>query len=312
VTLGAALGLLACYGALAAAAVFVCGPRTHRLPPERLMPGAVPSTSSLSTATERVFELVDSRLSRDGRRAARAETLARAGVSLRPGDYLILVGAAMVTAAAVGLLLSGFLLALFLAVLAPVIAGFTLKVLTGRRQSAFADQLDDSVQLLASSLRAGHSLLRGMDAVSREAESPTAEEFARVVNETRVGRDLGKALEDVSERMGSEDFSWIAQAIAIHREVGGALAEVLDQVGTTIRERNQIRRQVKALSAEGKLSAYVLMALPFGVTGFLTLTNPEYLAKFTQSPLGYALIGVCVIQMVVGALWLRKVVSFKF
>ena len=309
---GAVLGLLACYGALAAAAVCVSGPRTRRLPPERLMPGVVPSSSSLSTASERLFELVDSRLSRDGRRVARAEALARAGVSLRPGDYLILVGAGMVTAAAVGLLLSGFLLAVLLALLVPVIARMILKVRTGKRQRAFADQLDDSVQLLASSLRAGHSLLRGMDAVSREAESPTAEEFARVVNETRVGRDLGKALEDVSERMQSEDFNWIAQAIAIHREVGGALAEVLDQVGTTIRERNQIRRQVKALSAEGKLSAYVLMALPFGVTGFLTLTNPEYLAKFTQSPLGYALIGVCVIQMVVGALWLRKVVSFKF
>ena len=85
-----------------------------------------------------------------------------------------------------------------------------------------------------------------------------------MVNETRVGRDLGEALDEIAERMGSDDFTWVAQAIAIHREVGGNLAEVLDAVGHTIRERNAIRRQVKALSAEGKLSAIVLMALPFG------------------------------------------------
>ena len=84
--------------------------------------------------------------------------------------------------------------------------------------------------------------------------------------------------------MGSEDFTWVAQAIAIHREVGGNLAEVLDAVGHTIRERNQIRRQVKALSAEGKLSAIVLGALPFGIVGFVSMTNPGYMAKFTAEP----------------------------
>ena len=89
-------------------------------------------------------------------------------------------------------------------------------------------------------------------------------------------------------------------------------AQVLDQVGQTIRERNQIRRQVKALSAEGKLSAYVLMALPIGIVGFLGLTRPEYVGIFVQSPLGYGLILVCVIMLTVGALWLRKMVTVKF
>ena len=108
---------------------------------------------------------------------------------------------------------------------------------------------------MAGSLRAGHSLLRAVDSVASEADAPTSEEFARIVNETRVGRDLNDALDEVAERMGSDDFTWVAQAIAIHREVGGNLAEVLDAVGHTIRERNAIRRQVKALAAEGKLSA---------------------------------------------------------
>jgi tight adherence protein B len=116
----------------------------------------------------------------------------------------------------------------------------------------------------------------------------------------------------VAARMRSDDFTWVAQAIAIHREVGGNLAEVLDSVGQTIRERNAIRRQVKALSAEGKLSAVVLMALPFGVTGFLAVANPSYLAKFTQSLAGYAMLAAAALMMAVGAVWLKKTVAIRF
>jgi len=112
--------------------------------------------------------------------------------------------------------------------------------------------------------------------------------------------------------MGSDDFVWVTQAIAINREVGGNLAEVLDGVGHTIRERNQIRRQVKALAAEGKLSALVLMALPFGIVAFLLIASPGYLVKFTESLIGYILIAVAALLLVVGGLWMRKVVSFKF
>ena len=165
---------------------------------------------------------------------------------------------------------------------------------------------------MAGSLRAGHSLLRAVDSVSQEAAAPTSEEFSRIVNETRVGRDLNDALDEVAARMGSDDFVWVAQAIAIHREVGGNLAEVLDAVGHTIRERNAIRRQVKALSAEGKLSAIVLMALPFGVTGFISMTNPAYLGRFTESLMGYAMLGAAGLMLVVGGLWLKKTVAIKF
>jgi tight adherence protein B len=193
-----------------------------------------------------------------------------------------------------------------------VLARVILNVRAARRRSAFADQLDDSLQLIASSLRAGHSLLQAIASVAREAEEPTRDEFARIVNETRVGRELRIALDETSARMASDDFVWVTQAIAINREVGGNLAEVLDGVGHTIRERNQIRGQVKALSAEGKMSAYVLMALPIGVVIFLSVANPAYIGKLVDNLAGYAMIGTCVLLMIVGALWLRKVVSFKF
>jgi tight adherence protein B len=127
-----------------------------------------------------------------------------------------------------------------------------------------------------------------------------------------VGRDLGGALAETAARMDSEDFAWVSQAIAINREAGGNLAEVLDRVGQTIRERNQIQRQVQSLSAEGRLSAYVLIALPVAVIGFLSVTNPSYLAKFTDSITGYALMLAALLLLVIGAVWMRKVVTFKF
>lgn len=197
-------------------------------------------------------------------------------------------------------------------IVGPFGARLVLRFLATRRRAKFAEQLDETLQLLAGGLRAGHSLLRAIDAVAGESEAPTSEEFSRIINETRLGRDLGEALDDAALRMRSEDFSWVAQAIAIHREVGGNLADVLDQVGHTIRERNQIRGQVRALSAEGKISALVLMVLPFALGGVLLVISPGYMDPLVENPLGLVMIAVSVVLLILGGLWLRKVVSFHF
>lgn len=231
---------------------------------------------------------------------------------MRLQDVVLLMIAGILVAGALGVVLAGPLLGLALGLVVPIATKVAVNLLATRRQRAFADQLDDSLQLMASGLRAGHSLMQALNSVATEAEEPTSVEFSRVINETRVGRELGHALDETARRMNSADFAWVTQAIAINREVGGNLAEVLDGVGHTIRERNQIRRQVKALSAEGRLSALVLMALPLGVLAFLSLSNPAYIARFTESFAGYALIAAGVLLLVVGGLWLRKVVSFKF
>ncbi|MBO1755501.1 type II secretion system F family protein [Allobranchiibius sp. CTAmp26] len=305
-------GVAACTVALLIGLYLVLAPWPVRLPRERRRPGADAGPSALTSATEVATGLIDNVLRRRGGGNAVAAALERAGLRVGVQDFILLVCAAALAAAAAGFLLLGPLLGIGMALLVALMAKVGLAVLAGRRQSKFADQLDDSLQLLASSLRAGHSLLQALDSVSREADEPTAGEFSRIINETRMGRDLGLALDETGARLQSEDFLWVTQAIAINREVGGNLAEVLDGVGHTIRERNQIRRQVKALSAEGKLSAIVLMALPFGILAFLALSNPAYIAKFTQSPIGYGLMGVAGVLLIVGALWLRKVVSFKF
>ncbi|WP_091947176.1 type II secretion system F family protein [Trujillonella endophytica] len=307
-----AVGLLAAGGGLALLVVVAVPAGPRRVPLSRLDPTVPAPTSSLAGAGAAAGAVVQRALVRRQRMAAGTAALERAGISMSLPDLVLVACLASVLLGALGAVTGGPLLGAVAAVLPPVITRIAVGLRIRRRQAAFADQLDDSLQLMASSLRAGHSLLRAVDAVSTQAAAPTGEEFARIVNETRVGRDLGMALDDVAARMGSDDFRWVAQAIAIHREVGGNLAEVLDVVSTTIRERNALRRQVKALSAEGKLSAIVLMALPFGVGGFIGLTNPDYLAAFTESFAGYGMLAAVVVLLLIGALWLKKTVSIRF
>jgi tight adherence protein B len=305
-------GLAAVTGALLLLALVVVPAGPSRVPLSRLDPTVAPEVSALAGAGAGAAAAVEKVLVKRGRLAAGADALERAGMSTTLPNFVLSVGLWTVVAAVAGTLLADLWLGLAMLAFVPFGARLLVKVKIGRRQAAFADQLDDSLQLMASSLRAGHSLLRAVDAVSHDAASPTAEEFARIVNETRVGRDLSDSLDEVAERMASDDFTWIAQAIAIHREVGGNLAEVLDAVGHTIRERNAIRRQVKALSAEGKLSAIVLGALPFAILGFVAMTNPRYLHKFTESAAGYGMLGVAVVMMLMGMFWLKKTVAIRF
>ncbi|WP_106122149.1 type II secretion system F family protein [Nesterenkonia sandarakina] len=274
-------------------------------------PGHEPMPGALERGAGTVTALVERLIHRRGT-PVDASTLELAAVKLRPQDFVFLVLVGSVVGFALGLLLSGVLLAILLAAVVPLGAKILLGLRISKRQKQFADQLDDSLQLMASNLRAGHSLPKALSSVAREAESPTSDEFVRIVNETRVGRDLGVALDMTAARMANEDFSWITQAIAINREVGGNLAEVLDGVANTIRQRNEIRRQVATLSAEGRLSALILMVLPFGLAGFLLMSNPGYLAPFTETTLGYGLMILAVVMLTIGGLWLRKVVEIKF
>ena len=287
-------------------------PGRERVALSRLDPTVAPQASALAGAGAAAGAAVEKALAKRGRLAAGAAALEQAGMAISLPNLVLAVSLATLAVGALGTVLGSLLVGLLAATAIPLGARLYISFRTSRRRAAFADQLDDSLQLMASSLRAGHSILRAMDSVAQEAPAPTSEEFAAIVNQTRMGRDLADALDDLAARMGSDDFSWVAQAIAIQREVGGNLAEVLDAVGHTIRERNGIRRQVKALSAEGKLSAIVLMALPFGVTGFISMTNPGYLAKFTESLTGYTMLGVAAVMLLVGALWLKKTVAIRF
>lgn len=267
--------------------------------------------SALARSTEKVTGLIDRGLA-DERRAVWERALDRAGMTIGPAEFVILVGAGALVALALGLLAGGPVAGVLLAGLAVAAAVVAVTIRSDRRKAAFAEQLDDILALLASNLRAGHSLSQALDSLTGDIEEPASSEIIRAVTQVRVGRDLTEALSDVAERMDSDDFRWITQAIAIHRQVGGNLAEVLDTVANTIRERGQVRRQIATLSAEGRLSAYVLIALPFFVVLFLSVVNPGYLAVFTSTAIGWVMLGVAAVLLVVGIFWLRATVKVEF
>jgi len=204
-----------------------------------------------------------------------------------------------------GALIEGLLVGILFAALSLVGSRIVLGFLATRRRSRFSEQLGDTLQLLAGSLRAGYGLLQAVDSVAAEAERPTRDEFRRIVVETRLGRDLSESLQAAADRMGGEDFEWVVQAIDIHRQVGGDLAQVLDNVAATMRERNQLRRQVKALTAEGRISAYILLALPIFLALLIHFINPGYFTELT-SGLGLVMSIAGVVLMAVGAVWMRK------
>jgi tight adherence protein B len=267
---------------------------------------AFPAIGDLAS---RATAAADGALERRGRRTTLNTALERAGIDLRPGEFLVLTGSAALAVFVVGALLGGFLVGVLLALVAGIGARLVVSVLTARRCRAFSDQLPDTLQILAGSLRAGYGLMQAVDAVAREAPSPTAEEFRRVILENRLGRDLTEALQAMADRLGTEDLLWVVQSVDIHREIGGDLAAIFDTVSGTIRERGQLLRQVSALTAEGRLSAYVLVAMPFCLGLVMKAVNPGYFSLLTHGA-GLAMVAVGLGLIGVGALWFRKLCNF--
>jgi tight adherence protein B len=252
------------------------------------------------------------KLESHGRRTALNDALDRAGIDMRPGEFVVLVAGVTLATLFLGLVLVGPLLGALLAVVVAVGFRTAVSMRADKRRSRFAEQLGDTLQLISGSLRSGHGLLQAVDTVAEESESPTRDEFRRIVVETRLGKPLPDALRAAADRVRNEDFEWVVEAIDIHREVGGDLAEVLDHVAATIRSRNSIRRQVQALSAEGRLSAVILLILPVGLTVVISIVNPSYLNELTDTTAGNVLIAGGIVLLGLGSLWLRRIVRIVF
>ena len=264
---------------------------------------------ALSGAADRAEILGETVLRRRGGVASVNGALEAAGLDIRSGElFLAVIVADLLIVTIVALVVSP-LAALLVLLIVPMVARLGLDVLGRRRRKKFTDQLAETLQILSGTLRAGHGLSQGIDTIAREAESPTSEEVRRLSIEIRLGRDLVDGLKSLADRMESEDFRWVAQAIEIQRDVGGDLAEVLDSGAATIRDRTRIRRQVSALSAEGRMSAWVLMILPFGLAAVMGVTNPEYLSPLFTEAKGYKLLAVGAALLVGGGLWLRRIVK---
>ncbi|QGF24299.1 type II secretion system F family protein [Raineyella fluvialis] len=301
------ISLLIAAIALAFAAL---APRRYDLPMSRRRPDVPPPPGLLARLTAAATRGVGRLMA--GRGDGLQEMLYLAGVRSDPRDFVLLVLSASVLALAAGLVAANFVIGLLLALIVPVVARLGVSFQVSRRRAAFSNQLDEILQTLAANLRAGTSLPQAMQVLAQEADEPAQGEFVRVGNELRVGRPMNSALEAVADRMQSTDFSWVAQAISINREVGGNLADVLDGIAETMRQRGALRRQVDALSAEGKMSGWVLMALPFGMFLLVSLTNPHYFDSLIHDPLGWLMIAAGVVLLVIGGVWLRAATSVKY
>ena len=236
--------------------------------------------------------------------------LEAAGVAVRSGEFVIASVGATFAGAVLGVLIIGnLILGLIVAVAAGAGPWIALQVGLNRRADKLRDQLPDVLTILASSLRAGHSFLQALDTVSKEISEPARTEFNRVVAEIRLGRPTEEALEALAERVGSEDFKWAVLAVNIQRTVGGNLAEILDNVSDTLRERAIMRRQVKVLTAEGRLSAYVLVALPFAIALYMFSVNPTYIGLLFSETIGRFMLGTALVLIGLGVVWMRKIVD---
>jgi tight adherence protein B len=263
----------------------------------------------LSRVTDRAEWVSDTLLRRRGGTAVVSNALELAGLDLRPGELFAGIAAGFVLLLSTGWFLFSPVVGLVLGLMVPVGARVVVRILAAQRRSKFSAQLPETLQILAGSLRAGHGLAQGIETVAREAESPTSEEFRRLTIETRLGRDFVESMGALAHRVDSEDFRWVVQAVTIQREVGGDLAAILDTVAGTVRDRTRIKLQVSSLSAEGRLSAVVLMVLPFGLGAVMALTNHNYMDPLFTTTTGYKLLAVAAALLTMGGLWLKKIVK---
>ncbi len=274
--------------------------------------GANAVQRTVATARAAVTGLTSRAVARTESQGSIDAKLDRAGIVMRAGEFVAAVLATAVAAGVLGYLFLGAV-GLALGVAVPILgANAFLGFKAQRRNSAFADQLSDTLLILSGSLRSGFGVGQAIDTVAEEMEPPMSTEFRRAILETRLGRDLEDALDGVARRVQNEDFEWVVDAMRINRQVGGDLASILDQVSETIRSRNRLKRQVAALTAEGRISALVLFLLPIGLGLVLYSSNPEYMDPLFDRTAGQIALGLGIALLVAGGLWLRKMIDIEY
>jgi tight adherence protein B len=254
-----------------------------------------------------------------------ARDIARADLKLKPSEFLAIWAAAIVGIPLLFIVFSLGLPALRspLALIVGAFVGFMLpRFWLGRRKSgrlgAFNKQLPDTITLLANGLRAGSSFLQAVELVVRESRPPMSTEFSRVIREVNLGLPFEQAMENMVRRVRSEDLELMATAINIQHTVGGNLAEILDSIAYTIRERIRIKGEIRTLTAQQRLSGYVVGFLPIGLAGFLFVAAPNFMQPmFEKPPEAFGLpLGVVILifggfMMFIGFLFIRKIVDIE-
>ncbi len=275
-------------------------------------PGQGANQSQLS---EQLIQMGDRVMSGRESTTKTMQRIERADLPWRAGEWFLIRFVCLVVGiAAFALLIGGK--SLLLAIVAGVVVGLlfpvvALRYLANRRAKRFEAVLPDVMMLVATSLSSGFSLLQALDSVARDAAEPAAKEFSRALAESRIGADISDALEHVAVRMESDNMRWAVMAIRIQREVGGNLADTLRTTAATLREREMLKRHVRALSAEGRLSAYILIALPIGILLFSMWSNYDYVSLLWTTAPGIFMSFMGILAMLFGIWWMRKTVQIE-
>lgn len=281
------------------------------------------SEDDVVVARASMADKIDARLSDRtfyGRIRAR---IVRADAKLRVSEYILLVLAAglLVAAATYWIFDGNWLLTVLGFGVGTLIPRIYLNTVANRRIRAFNSQLSDTINLWVNALRSGYSVLQSMETIAAEMPPPVSQEFGRVVQEVRLGLSLKEALENMVRRVPSEDLDLVVTAVNIQREVGGSLADVLDNISFTIRERVRIKGEIRTLTAQGRLSGWIIGSLPLVLTLIIYAINPGYISRLwaneapfvpgTQIPVGWIAIGISAIMVLIGVWFIRRIVDIE-
>jgi tight adherence protein B len=235
-----------------------------------------------------------------------------AGISSSPERVVLFtfIGT-FITIWVLSVVIHSFVLAFVLGLLVPFVVRSWIKRRVDKMRRQFAEQLPDNLQVLASALRAGHSFMGALSVVVEDAPEPSRTEFRRVVADEQLGVPLDQALEVVVQRMESRELEQVALVAALQRESGGNTAEVLDSVTETIRERSELRRTVQTLTAQGRMSRWIVSALPAFLLVVLTIINPTYMHILYSTTTGRILLVFATVMVISGSLVIKRIINIK-
>jgi tight adherence protein B len=240
-----------------------------------------------------------------------ALTLERARIPMKPGEYVVVVACAgVVTGLLLGMMTGAVLFGVAGVIGAAAAGAMWPKAKIAKRRRDFEEQLPEALSLIASSLSAGHTFLRAIQMMTEEAEPPLSEEFARVVYETRLGDPVVDALERMAIRLEVRDLQWVVQAIRIQQQVGGKLADLLHTLADFIRAREEVRREINVLTAEGRISAWVLGGLPVALLVAIQIITPGY-AEPLMHGWGVAVLALTAASIITGVAIIRRMVKIE-
>ena len=261
---------------------------------------------------DRLYGATERALDRTSAWGSLERLIERAHLQVRPVQLVFWSAAAGVAlAVGAGLVSSSALLAVGAFVTGLVAPCAWVAGRARRRLRAFEDQLADVLMTMAGSLKVGQSFDHSMRAIVDEGQAPASEEFGRVLTETRLGRPVDDALGDMADRIDSDDLRFVLMSVTVQREIGGSLADLFQTVSDTVRQRQQFRRRVHALTAMGRASAIVLIALPFGTAALIGAVSPGYLGPLVNESAGRLMVLAALVMMACGSFVLKKIVSIK-